>query len=46
LLIAAMCIANKLSLVTGNGKHFERFRRYGLTISPLKPFMDAVERSD
>ncbi len=43
LLIACMCIVNKLSLVTGNAKHFERFKRYGLTVEPMKALMDAIK---
>lgn len=45
LLIASMCIANGLPLVTGNAKHFERFRRYGLRIKPLEPFLDGVKEA-
>jgi len=41
LLIACMSLVNKLPLVTGNVKHFERFRRYGLTVKPLGAFVDA-----
>ncbi|MFP3202521.1 MAG: type II toxin-antitoxin system VapC family toxin [Sulfolobus sp.] len=32
LLIASICIANDLSLMTGNKKHFERLKRYGLKL--------------
>jgi tRNA(fMet)-specific endonuclease VapC len=44
LLIAGICLANSLPLVTGNAKHFERFGKYGLVLRPLKEFMEAVER--
>ena len=40
LLIASMCIVSRLPLVTGNAKHFERFRRYGLTVEPMRDFID------
>ena len=42
LLIACMCIVNKLPLVTGNPKHFERFKRYGLTLYPMTTFLDSM----
>jgi len=42
LLIASMCIVNKLPLVTGNAKHFERFRKYGLVIWPMKEFIHSA----
>jgi len=32
LLIASICIANDLSLMTGNKKRFERLKRYGLKL--------------
>ncbi|MDA4127563.1 MAG: type II toxin-antitoxin system VapC family toxin, partial [Thaumarchaeota archaeon] len=32
LLIACMCMANRLPIVTGNVKHFERFVQFGLTV--------------
>jgi tRNA(fMet)-specific endonuclease VapC len=44
LLIAGICLANSLPLVTGNAKHFERFGKYGLALRPLNGFMEAVER--
>ena len=43
MLIASMCIVNKLPLVTGNVKHFERFSRYGLVINPMKAFINSVK---
>jgi hypothetical protein len=46
LLIASMCISNKLPLVTGNAKHFERFRQYGLATKPMSHFMDEGEHDD
>ena len=42
LLIASICLANSLPLVTGNAKHFERFGRYGLALRPLDEFMDQI----
>jgi len=44
LLIAGICLANSLPLVTGNAKHFERFGRYGLSLRPLNEFMETAER--
>jgi predicted nucleic acid-binding protein len=44
LLIAGICLANSLPLVTGNAKHFERFGRYGLALRPLNEFMETAER--
>lgn len=44
LLIACICIANKLPIVTGNTKHFERFAQFGLKISPLGEFVASVQR--
>jgi len=44
LLIAGICVANSLPLVTGNAKHFERFGKYGLALRPLNEFMETVER--
>ena len=43
LLIASMCVVNKLPLVTGNAKHFERFSRYGLGVRPMKAFIDSAK---
>jgi tRNA(fMet)-specific endonuclease VapC len=43
LLIAGICVANSLPLVTGNAKRFERFGKYGLALRPLNEFMEAVE---
>jgi predicted nucleic acid-binding protein len=42
LLIACVCIANHLPIVTGNVKHFERFARYGLTVIPVNEFVSSV----
>lgn len=39
LLIAGMCIANKLPLVTGNVRHFERFKEFGLSLKPASEFL-------
>jgi tRNA(fMet)-specific endonuclease VapC len=44
LLIAGICLANSLPLVTGNAKHFERFGKYGLALRPLNEFMETVEQ--
>jgi tRNA(fMet)-specific endonuclease VapC len=44
LLIAGICLANSLPLVTGNAKHFERFGKYGLALRPLNEFMNAAQR--
>lgn len=45
LLIAGICLANSLPLVTGNARHFQRFGKYGLTLRPLNEFMgDAREK--
>jgi tRNA(fMet)-specific endonuclease VapC len=44
LLIAGICLANSLPLVTGNAKHFERFGKYGLVLRPLNEFMETAER--
>jgi tRNA(fMet)-specific endonuclease VapC len=46
LLIAGICLANSLPLVTGNAKHFERFGKYGLALRPLDEFMEAVGREE
>ena len=47
LLIASMCIVNKLPLVTGNSRHFERFRKYGLVLRPMREFIgSARERTE
>jgi tRNA(fMet)-specific endonuclease VapC len=43
LLIAGICLANSLPLVTGNAEHFERFGKYGLVLRPLNEFMETVE---
>lgn len=45
LLIASICLASGLPLVTGNSRHFERFSQYGLKTRPLREFMDAVRVS-
>jgi tRNA(fMet)-specific endonuclease VapC len=42
LLIACMCMANQVPIVTGNTKHFERFVSYGLTVKPLNEFMASI----
>ena len=43
LLIASMCVANGIPLVTGNVKHFERFVQYGLDVRPLDAFIASVQ---
>jgi len=43
LLIASMCMANSLPLVTGNARHFERFSRYGLVVKPMKAFIASAK---
>ena len=42
LLIASMCIVNKLPLVTGNARRFERFSECGLVVKPMKGFIESV----
>ena len=42
LLIASICIANAIPIVTGNVKHFERFREHGLSIRPMDNFLAPV----
>jgi predicted nucleic acid-binding protein len=42
LLIASMCIANGLPIVTGNVKHFERFREFGLSLKEKIEFMTSA----
>lgn len=43
LLIASMCISNKIPIVTGNAKHFERFVPSGLVVRPLDEFIASVK---
>ena len=38
LLIASACIAGGLPMVTGNVKHFERFKEFGLSLRPMDEF--------
>ena len=45
LLIASMCIANGLPVVTGNAKHFERFREFGLSVRQKDEFLASVRGS-
>ncbi len=45
LLIASVCIANALPIVTGNVKHFERFREHGLSIRRLDDYLAPVRGS-
>jgi hypothetical protein len=42
LLIACMCITRGLPIVTGNVKHFERFREFGLSLRPKDDFLAAA----
>jgi predicted nucleic acid-binding protein len=42
LLIACICIANKLPIVTGNTRHYERFREFGLLVRAKAKFMAAA----
>ena len=44
LLIASICLANGLALVTGNARHFDRFGPHGLKVKPLRDFMAFVRR--
>lgn len=39
LLIAGICLANSLPLVTGNARRFQRFGKYGLTLRALNEFI-------
>jgi tRNA(fMet)-specific endonuclease VapC len=45
LLIACICVANQVPVVTGNTKHFERFVVYGLKVRPLKEFVASFQRT-
>ena len=45
LLIASMCIANGLPVVTGNYKHFERFKEFGLSVRQKDEFLASVRES-
>lgn len=45
LLIASVCIANALPIVTGNVKHFERFREHGLSIRRMDDYLAPVRGS-
>lgn len=45
LLIASMCIAKGLPLVTGNAKHFERFREFGLSVRQKDEFLASARGS-
>ena len=45
LLIASMCIANGLPVVTGNSKHFERFKEFGLSVRQKDEFLASVRES-
>lgn len=42
LVIASICMANGLPIVTGNLKHFKRFEEHGLSLRPKDEFMMAV----
>jgi len=42
LLIASMCIANGLPIVTGNAKHFERFKEFGLSLMEKDDFLSSA----
>ena len=45
LLIASMCIANGLPVVTGNAKRFERLREFGLSVRQKDEFLASVRGS-
>jgi predicted nucleic acid-binding protein len=42
LLIASICIANGLPIVTGNVKHFERFKEFGLSLKEKDQFLSSA----
>ena len=45
LLIACICIAKGMPLVTGNLRHFERFREFGLALGNKSDFLAGVAQS-
>jgi tRNA(fMet)-specific endonuclease VapC len=45
LLIASICISNDHPIVTGNAKHFERFREFGLSLRQKDEFLSSVTGS-
>ncbi|MDG6982928.1 MAG: type II toxin-antitoxin system VapC family toxin [Nitrososphaerota archaeon] len=45
LLIASICIANGVPIVTGNVEHFERFREHGLSVRRMDDYLAPVRGS-